>query len=243
VDIGSPSKGVNYEIIANLTPEIVFLGDWGSEDKVEEKLKELGMVVSRFHTYKEPTYLGRVEWIKFAAAFWGEDAYNEADTWFKNVVSTKEGILNKVKNTETEPTVVDFSWSKSKKTPRIYGNDHYYNMMIDEFKGEYVFKDYNGGSSQYIDKEVFYERAMNADIVILRWFYKDEIRTKEDLLEINPDFAKFKAFKNGRFYVTKPDYYVWESRDPAGYMMDYAKMIHPELFGGDDDLKYHNKIQ
>ena len=242
IDIGSPSMGVNYELIANLTPDIVFLSDWKSEDKVEEKLKELDITVSRFYTYKEPTYMGRVEWIKFATAFWGADAYKKADEWFENVVKVRENILKKVQNTTTEPTVVNFGWSKTKKMPGIYGNDHYYNKMIAEFKGKNVFSDYNGTKYQYIDKETFYERAMNADVVILRWFYGD-VKTKEDLLKINPDFANFKAFKTGRFYVSHPDYYVWEARDPAGYMMDFAKMLHPESFGGDDDLKYYYKIK
>ncbi|HII59040.1 TPA: ABC transporter substrate-binding protein [Methanocaldococcus jannaschii] len=241
VDIGSPSKGVNYELIVNLTPDIVFLGDWKSEDVVEEKLKELGVTVSRFYTYQEPTYMGRVEWIKFAAAFWGSNAYKKADKWFENVVKVRENILKKVQNVTNEPTVVIFSWSKTKNMPGIYGNDSYYSKMIAEFKGKNVFDDYNRGY-QYVDKETFYERAMNADVVILIWFYGD-VKTKEDLLKINPNFAEFKAFKTGRFYVSHPDYYVWEARDPAGYMMDFAKMIHPELFGGDDDLKYYYKIK
>ncbi|ADC69961.1 periplasmic binding protein [Methanocaldococcus sp. FS406-22] len=241
VNIGSPGRGVNYELIANLTPDIVFLSDWSSEDKVEEKLKELGITVSRFYTYKEPTYMGRIEWIKFAAAFWGSDAYRKANEWFKNVVKVREGILKKVQNTTTEPTVVIFGWSKTLNMPGIYGNDHYYSKMISEFKGKNIFADYNG-TYQRIDKETFYERAINADVAILIWFYGD-VKTKEDLLKINPEFAKFKAFKTGRFYVSHPDYYVWEARDPAGYMMDFAKMLHPELFGGDDDLKYFYKIK
>ena len=241
VNIGKASS-IDYDKVVNISPQIVFLGDWSSHDTMEAKLNELGITTSRFFTYKEPTYMGRIEWIKFAAAFWGDEEYNKVEDYFQNAWKARNQILRKVYGTKDYPTVVDFSWSKYKDLPGIYGAQHYYNKMINNFGGEYVFNNIPGTSFQYLDKETFYEKAMNADVVILRWFYGD-VKTKEDLLAINPDFANFKAFKTGRFYVTHPDYYVCEARDPIGYMMDYAKMIHPELFGGDDDLKYHYKIQ
>ncbi|ACV24949.1 ABC transporter substrate-binding protein [Methanocaldococcus fervens] len=242
VDIGKSSK-IDYDKIVNISPDIVFLGDWPSHDEMEVKLNELGITTARFFTYDEPTFMGRVEWIKFAAAFYGSDIYKKADAWFKNVEKEREDILKKIEDVKTESIVASFSWSKSKQMAVIYGNNHYYSKMIAELKGKYLFADYNGTKSYYLDKETFYERAINADVVIMRNYYGDEIKTKEDLLKLNPDFANFKALKNERFYVSHTDYYVWEARDPIGYMMDYAKMIHPELFGGDEDLKYFYKIK
>jgi len=67
------------------------------------------------------------------------------------------------------------------------------------------------------------------------------ISTKEQLLKLNPDFANFKAFKTGRFYCMPPDNSKREVLDPAGIMLDYAKAIHPEVFGG--DTKYLIKIE
>ena len=241
IDIGKASS-IDYEKVANISPDIVFLGDWSSHDEMEAKLKELDITTSRFFTYDEPTFMGRFEWIKFAAAFWGEDKYNKVEDYFQETWKARNNILRKVYGVQNYPTVVDFSWSKYKNLPGIYGAQHYYNKMVNHFGGVYIFNDIPGTSYQYLDKETFYERAMDADVCILRWFYGD-VKTKDDLLAINPDFANFKAFKNGRFYVSHPDYYVWEARDPSGYMMDFAKMNHPELFGGDDDLKYYYKIQ
>ncbi|GEM_PF-4875640 len=113
------------------------------------------------------------------------------------------------------------------------------------FRGEYVFNDVPGTGNQKIDSETLMERAVNADVVILR--QRDyNIKTKEDLLKAYPTsgFENFRAFKNGRFYVSKPDYYRGELIDPIGTMEDYAKMIHPELFpNGDNDLKYFVKLQ
>ncbi len=240
VNVGKPGN-MNYETITNLNPEIVFLGSWPCEDSTQNMLKKLGITVSRFYTYKEPTYMGRVEWIKYASAFWGANAYNKAKKWFGNVVKVRDNILEKVQNTTKKPTVAIISWSSTENSPAVYGNDSYYSKMVEEFGGYNIFSNYSGGY-QPIDKETFYEKAINADVVILIWYYGTNISNETELLNINPEFANFKAFKDGRFYVSHPDYYVWESRDPAGYMMDYAKMLHPELFGGDSDLKYYYKI-
>ena len=107
-----------------------------------------------------------------------------------------------------------------------------------------AFNDIPGIGSEKLDTETFMERATNADVVILRQC--SDIKPKEDLLAkySTSGFENFNAYKNGRFYVSKPDYYIWEAKDPIGYMEDYAKMVHPELFpNGDSDLKYYIKLQ
>jgi iron complex transport system substrate-binding protein len=116
--------------------------------------------------------------------------------------------------------------------------------MVNEFGGEYVFNDIPGTSSNYPDKETFYERAQNADVCIMKVYTGDEVLTAEDLLSINPDFANFESFKNGRFYTSHRDYFIQEAIDPIGYMDDYARMINPELFSnGDSGLLHHTKIE
>ncbi|WP_269595619.1 ABC transporter substrate-binding protein [Methanothermococcus okinawensis] len=110
---------------------------------------------------------------------------------------------------------------------------------MNDVKGEYVFNDMPGTGGEYMDKETFYGRAMNADIVILHTMGKN-ITTKEQLLNLNPDFANFKAFKNNRFYAISYDNSKKEVIDPKNIMFDYAKTIHPEVFG--ENLKYLIKI-
>ncbi|AXI25601.1 hypothetical protein CFE53_05465 [Methanofervidicoccus sp. A16] len=237
------AKSMNYEVVLNISPDIVFLGDWATHDEMETKLKELGITVARCFTYEEPTYLGRIEWAKFVATFWGEDAYKEANEYFQRAWYERNNLLRTVSKSDNYPTVVNFwKWSDT-STPSVPEAQNFYAKLIDQFHGKYVFSDIPGTGSTKIDPETFIERARNADIVILRTTKK--ITKKEDLLNVYPTsgFENFKAFKEGRFYVSKPDYYVWEARDPIGYMEDYAKMIHPELFpDGDNNLKYHVKL-
>jgi len=243
VNTGS-TKSMNYEVVLNISPEIVFLGEWATHDEMEAKLKELGITVARCFTYDEPTFLGRIEWIKFVAAFWGEDAYKEANEYFQRAWYERNNLLRVVSKSDNYPTVVNFWKWKDTSTPSVPEAQNFYAKLIDQFHGKYLFSDIPGTGSTKIDSETFIERARNADVVILRT--TKNITCKEDLLREYPTsgFENFKAFKEGRFYVSKPDYYVWEARDPIGYMEDYAKMIHPELFPDEDsNLKYHVKLE
>jgi len=242
-NIGSSSE-INYDVVVNTSPDIVFLGDWSSHDAMEAKLNELGITVSRFYTYDEPTFLGRIEWVKYAAAFWGEDKYNKAKDYFQGAWKKKNELLRTTRNANDYPKVVNFwKWSDT-STPSVPQAQNFYSRLINDFRGDYAFNDIPGTGSEKLDTETFMERTVNADVIILRQC--KDIKTKEDLLARYPTsgFENFNAYKNGRFYVSKPDYYVWEARDPLGYMEDYAKMVHPGLFpNGDNDLKYYIKLQ
>ncbi|WP_292460757.1 ABC transporter substrate-binding protein, partial [Methanothermococcus sp.] len=242
-NIGTASE-LNYDVVVNTSPDIVFLGSWSAHDTMEAKLKSLGITVSRFHTYEEPTFLGRIEWAKYAAAFWGEDKYNKANNYFQKSWKKRNELLRTTRNAKDYPKVVDFWKYSDTSTPYIPEAQNYYAKMINDFRGDYAFNDLPGTGSEKIDYETFMERAANADVVILRQC--KDIKTKADLLARYPNsgFENFKAYKNGRFYVSKPDYYIWEAKDPIGTMEDYAKMVHPELFpNGDSDLKYYIKLQ
>nr|WP_083820841.1 ABC transporter substrate-binding protein [Methanotorris formicicus] len=136
------------------------------------------------------------------------------------------------------PKVAFFYWSPT-KGPYVWGAQNFRPKWINMVKGEYIFNDIPGTGGSYMDKETFYERAMDADVVILHTM-GGNITTKEQLLNLNPDFANFKAFKNGRFYALPYDNTKREVLDPAGIMLDYAKAIHPEVLG--DNTKYLIKI-
>ncbi|ABR54042.1 periplasmic binding protein [Methanococcus vannielii SB] len=241
--IGSASA-MDYDKVVASNPDIVFLGEWVQHDDMENKLKELNILPSRVFTYQEPTFMGRTEWTKFAAAFFGEENSDEIEDYFQDTWRKRNELLRTTSKANDYPTVVSFSWSTARNTATVQGAQNYNSRMVNEFGGEYVFNDIPGSSSNTIDKETFYERAMTADVVIMRVFTGNEIKTKEELLAFNPDFANFKAYQNGRFYTSNRDYFIQEMKDPKRYMEDFARMVQPTLFsGGDSNLAHHNKIQ
>jgi iron complex transport system substrate-binding protein len=228
----------NYDNIVSANPDMIFIYKFKSTDAMAEKLDELDLTYARTGAYWEYTYMGKTEWIKFFAAFYGEQTYNNASDYFQDAWKARNNILRKMHNTNTYPKVAFFYWSSS-KGPYVWGAHNFRPKWINEVKGEFIFNDMPGTSGSYLDKETFYERAMDSDVVILHTMGKN-ITTKEQLLELNPNFENFKAFKNGRFYVQPYDNSKLEVIDPAGIMRDYANAIHPEVFG--EDVKYFKKI-
>jgi iron complex transport system substrate-binding protein len=238
-NVGSDSNP-KYDVITEINPDMVFIMKWSYSDGAVAKFKELGIPYARVGEYWEKSFLARYEWDKFYASFYGNKTYSKADDFFQKTWRERNNILRKVYNINNYPKVAYFCYYYGHCY--VYGAQHYLPKWIMNVKGDYVFTDLPGTNYQHIDTETFYERAMNADVCILDSMGMN-YTTKEGLLKLNPDFANFKAFKNNRFYVSKPDYLKYESLDPAGVMLDYAKMIHPEAFhNGDKDLKYFVKI-
>ncbi len=229
----------NYDNIIGSNPDMVFIYNFKYTDSMAQKLKELNITYTRTGAYWENSFMGKTEWAKFFAAFYGKDNFDKVENYFQNVWKQRNDILRKVRGISTYPKVAFFYWSTS-KGPYVWKAQNFRPRLINDVRGEYIFNDMPGTGGSYIDKETFYERAVNADVVILHTMGKN-ITTKEQLLELNPDFANFKAFKNGRFYALPYDNTKKETLDPAGVMLDYAKAIHPEVFG--DNLKYLIKIK
>ena len=229
----------NYDNIVSANPEMVFIYKFKYTDSMAEKLDESDITYARTGAYWEDTFMGKTEWVKFFAAFYGKDDYNKVEEYFQNAWKSRNDILRKVYEVNNYPTTAFFYWS-STKGPYVWGAQGYRPKWINLVKGDYIFNDIPGTGGSYMDKETFYERAMNADVVILNTMGKN-ITTKEQLLELNPEFANFKAFKDGRFYAMPYDNSKREVLDPAGLMLDYAKAIHPEIFG--EDTQYLIKIE
>ncbi|MBA2853520.1 iron complex transport system substrate-binding protein [Methanococcus maripaludis] len=231
---------MDYDAVVSTDPDIVFLSYLTSQDTMEDKLNEMGILSARCHVYLEPTFIGRTEWIKYAAAFWGDENSEIIEEYFQETWQKRNELVRTTSTADDYPEVISFSLGSTYMS--IYGAQQYYNRMVNEFGGEFIFNDIPGTASTRIDKEIFYERAQDSDVCIMRSFV--EVTTVEELLALNPDFEDFESFKNGKFYVSCSDYYIQETKDPIGFMEDYARMIHPELFsGGDSNLKYHYKIQ
>ncbi len=192
--------------------------------------------------FGESSFLGMVEWIKFYSAFRGEEAYEKANDYFQSVWKYSMSLRRKTCNVNYFPNVVIFCWDKKKDEPFVFDAMNFRVRWIEAVRGNYIFDDLEGTTGRYISKEEFDEKAADADVCILL-DYNDDVKTKEDLLKLNPEFRYFKAYRDGRFYVSKGDILLANMYDAKKVMEDYARMIHPELFlGGDNDLHYFVNI-
>ncbi|SHF26455.1 iron complex transport system substrate-binding protein [Desulfofundulus australicus DSM 11792] len=220
----------DYEKIKALSPDVVFtythvMG--GTE--FAQKLNELGIPYAVDNEWLESHPLGRVEWVKFLAAFYNKE--KEADDYFRQVVANVEQVARKVP-AGTRPKVLWGSIFKGKVY--VPAGNSYVARMIEMAGGDYVFKDLGGSATgnANITLEEFYARGKDADIFIIPFSPQSTgITSIAKLLEQAPVLADIKPVKEKRIWCVQPWYY--QSMDKTDEQIeDLAAMFYPVSWSG-----------
>lgn len=195
------NKAPDYEMIKSLDPELVFVysGDYGLQDMMV-KFDELGINYVVCNEYTEEDPRGRMEWIKFYAAFF--DKEDQAITFFNEAMKTIETTIKKAEKTE-KPKV---AWAMvSSGKVYIAENDSYVGKMIEMSGGDYVCKDMAAGSGG-ITLEEFYATAKDADILIYSSL-EQYSPTLDSVVSQSPILANLKAVQDGQVWCLGEDFY------------------------------------
>ena len=98
-------QGLNYEMILQLKPDVVFAFGVGSEIGAQiNKLHDLGIPVVLVGEYLEQSPLAKAEWIKFFGAFFGKKQM--ADSVYENIRIRYEKIRSEASKETEMPTVL-----------------------------------------------------------------------------------------------------------------------------------------
>ncbi len=220
----------DYELVKAVNPDMVFAytGAYGQQAMID-KLSEMGIGCAVNNEYLESHYLGRMEWIKFMAAFYDKEL--EAEKILNDAVKEIDNVSIKIAGYKA-PKI---SWGNSNKgTVYVPNAGSYIGKWIDMAGGDYAFKNVGAGAagSVKISMEDFYAQSKDADILIyssLITYLKNP--TIEGLIEENPLLADMKAVKNGDVWVYGADW--WETiPDTDRFIKDIASVFHPEAFKG-----------
>ncbi|SHJ18826.1 ABC transporter substrate-binding protein [Lutispora thermophila] len=220
----------DYEVVKVVNPDMVFAytGVYGQQAMIE-KLSEMGINCAINNEYLESHYLGRMEWIKFMAAFYDKEL--EAEKILNDAVKEIDNTIAKIAGLK-EPKVALGKSYKGKMSVADSGS--YVGKWIEMAGGQYVFSNVGVGTSgsTQISMEDFYAKAIDADILI----YSSTINymnkpTIEGIVEENPLLANIKAVKNGNVWVYSADW--WQTiPDTDRFVKDFAAVFHPEAFKG-----------
>lgn len=219
------ARATDYERLRSLDPDIFFAGEW---DRVE-LLKELKIPFAMVTEYLEKDPLGRLEWIKFFAAFYNREMV--AERFFNNAVKNVNALSLKISKIETRPKVL-WGFISAKGTVYVPRGDSYVARMISMAGGDYVFKHIRGVGSVPISLEEFYSRGRDADIYISTGILPQYgITSIKKLLVAHPILKGFKAVNAENIWCLQPWY--WESIDKTDEIIeDLAAIFHPKLFPG-----------
>lgn len=238
-DVGY-DRSLNYEMIIELDPDVLFL--YGVESGVSQtinKLEDLGIPVVMCADYLEQEPLGRAEWLKFFGMFY--EKYKAADEIFTGIEHRYDSIKDIASNLDHSPSVfVGLPW---KDTWYIAGGQSFAAQFIKDAGGAYVWEDLRTTEAEPHDLESVYSKIMDADI----WINAGVAESLKTILDHDTRFMNLKAMEEGMVFNNNlrtnssggNDY--WESGiiHPDKILDDLVNIFHK----GNDSLHYYKRLR
>ena len=227
-DIGY-DKNMDYEQIVRLHPDVVFLYGVGAEvTGIMSRLASLNIPAVIIGDYLEPSPLGRAEWIKFFAAFFGKE--KRAVAWFDSLAMRYDQarFIPREKK-ETLPLVMTgLPWNE---VWYVSGGGGLLASFIRDAGGHYVWQELKGADAVPMDIEQVYRKAGTSDI----WINCGTASSLQDILNTDERLGLFAPVKKRRVYNNNArvnrqggnDY--WESGvvHPDLILLDLKHIFHP----------------
>ncbi len=236
---------VDLEALVALRPDVVFMSVFAMESfGGRGQLERLGIPVVATAAYLEPHPLGRAEWIRFFAAFTGDD--EAASRRFEEISDVYQKIRYKVREnsgTGGRPTVLTGApWGG---VWYCAGGGGYLARLIEDAGGSYVWED-RSTMSVPRDLETVLAGAAEVDY----WINVGAFESREGLLGTDRRFRFFRSLREGRVYNSdlglslRGGVPFWErgAQRPDEVLADLGAIFHPELFP-DHEMRYYRRLR
>jgi iron complex transport system substrate-binding protein len=234
-------KGLNLERLAVLQPDVVMGYTMSSDFGQFSKVEALGIPVVINAEYLEQHPLGRAEWIKFMALFFGRE--QQADSVFSVIESNYLSAVAALKDDSRRPTVLSgIVYGDAWFLP---GGQNYAAKLLRDAGCRYLWQDTDNHGYLELSFESVYEKANDADL----WIGTGTFGSLDEIAAADSRYARFNAF-------AKKQVYNYDARKGAkggneflelGYLrpdlilMDLVKISHPALLP-EHDLFFHRKL-
>ena len=206
------------------------------------RLEKLGIPLIECADYMETSALGRAEWMKFYGILFGKE--READSLFHVVDSSYQVLKARAAQCGTEgakaPRLITEKLTGS--TWYVPGGRSSVGRLIADANGSYPWADDKHSGSLALPFETVFDKAGDAD----GWLFNDfsaQPMTYQRLAAEYRGYPLMKAFRKRRvWYVNslKVPYFEEVSFRPDWLLLDYIRMLHPEL--GLGEPKYYKKL-
>ena len=206
--------------------------------ETREKLEALGFPVLMEYSSYEPHPLGRVEWIKLYGLLTG--TLPEAEAFFNR----QAAAFREVENTAPSGKTVAFFHITANGAVVVRRQADYVTRMIELAGGETAITDLPESDSALstvsIQMESFYAQARDADVLIYNSTVGGAIESMDELFDLSPLFADFKAVREGAVWCTEMSMFQ-RSSAAAGMISEFREILReaPQ----EDTLSYLHRIR
>lgn len=236
-DIGE-STAPNIEKIIDIGAEVIISSPF--KDTGYGPAEKLGIPIVEGADYMEQHPLGRAEWLRFYGMLLGKEKL--ADSIFNATCREYEQLKELAASVQKRPRV--FSEKRYGGQWFVPGGESYMAVFYKDAGADYIFGDIPGSGSVPLAFETVLDKAIHADIWLIKYFSDQELTYGELKAEYAP-YANFDAFKNGGVYgcnSAKVRYYDEVPMNPHWLLKDYVWIFHPELLPGYQP-RYFKKLQ
>lgn len=226
------NQSLNTEVLIDLQPDVIIGYGIDNDTKSLDNLEKSGLKVLLNGDWNEETPLGKAEWIKLFGALY--DKQDKAKELFSIIEQDYLKTIEIAKLDSIVPTILagdmfQDKWYLPKGTS--WGS-----QLIKEANGNYLWSETSGTGSLALSFETVYEKAKDSDF----WITSGQFSTLKEMLDANPHYGQFEAFKKGNVYsFTRKKgktggvlYYELAPNRPDMVLKDLVKILHPDLLPG-----------
>lgn len=240
-------KGVIADLGEATAPNIEKMVDVGSEVILASPFRnsgygpaeKLGIPIIECADYMESTPLGRAEWLRLYGLLLGRE--DLADSLFRVTESNYLTLSRLAEGVQHRPTV--FSEKRFGSTWHIPGGASYMAHFFKDAGADYMFTDLPGAGSTPLAFETVLDKAIHADIWLIKYNQPDDMTYAGLRAEYTP-YENFDAFKKKNIYACNTGsvpYYEEFPMHPDYLLKDLVWIFHPELLP-DYTPRYYKKL-
>ena len=226
-DLGEATSP-NIEKMIEIGAELVIASPF--QNSSYGPVEKIGIPIIEGADYMEAFPLGRTEWIRFYGLLFGKEEM--ADSIFKETEQAYLSLKDLTANIDNRPTVL--SEKKFGSSWYVPSGDSYMAHLIEDAGADYMFKDLPGAGSTPLAFETVFDKAIHADIWLVKYNQSSEM-TYNDLRSEYTPYENFDAFKKKRIYTCNTGavpYYEEFPIHPEYFLKDLIWIFHPELVFG-----------
>ncbi len=227
-DLGS-NESINTEMAIALNPEVVIGFSINNRNKAYETLQGSNIPVVYNGDWTEETPLGKAEWIKFFAPFFGLE--KKADSIFSEIETSYNAAKASASKADQKPTVL--SGALYKDVWYLPGGNSWAAQFLKDANVRYLWENTPETGSLSLSLESVLDKAKDVDY----WVSPSQFTSYEEMKKANRHYVQFEAFQKKKVYTFASTtgetggllYYELGPNRPDLVLKDLVAILHPGL--------------
>jgi iron complex transport system substrate-binding protein len=220
---------IDVERVVAARPSLLMAGS--SADRALAPIRSAGIPVVPNAEWREPSALGRAEWLKYMAIFLNEE--RRAQSVYASMKSHYLSLAQRTRTMQPGQRPLVMTGRSSHGIFTISGGRSYVAKLITDAGGRYAWHDDPATGTVNVDLEAQIQRAAQADV----WINGGGWTSRQAMLDDEPRYVAFKAFRDGHVWVYERrqtasganDYWSRSVTRPDLVLEDLLKIFHPAL--------------